>query len=117
MKFQYLGTAAAEGIPALLCGCEVCTRSRKLGGRAMRTRTQAIIDDKLLIDFPADTLLHTHIHNIDLLGVNNCLITHNHGDHLYVAELEMLLNKAVAEQEYEKAAEYRDRIKELESRN
>lgn len=91
MKFQYLGTAAAEGIPALLCGCEVCTRSRKLGGRAMRTRTQAIIDDKLLIDFPADTLLHTHLYNIDFLGVNNCLITHKHGDHLYIADFEMLL--------------------------
>lgn len=31
------------------------------------------------------------------------------------AELEALLNKAVAEQEYEKAAEYRDKIKEIDS--
>ncbi len=31
------------------------------------------------------------------------------------AELEQLLKKAVAEQEYEKAAEYRDKIKELDA--
>lgn len=31
------------------------------------------------------------------------------------AELETLMNKAVAEQEYEKAAEYRDMIKELDA--
>ena len=34
-----------------------------------------------------------------------------------LADLKNLLNKAVASQEYEKAAEYRDKIKELESDN
>lgn len=33
------------------------------------------------------------------------------------AELEQLLRKAVSEQEYEKAAEYRDKIKELDADN
>ena len=49
MKFQYLGTAAAEGIPAFVCNCENCVRSREIGGRALRTRSQAIVDGKLLI--------------------------------------------------------------------
>lgn len=83
MKFQYLGTAAAEGIPALFCNCERCVRSREIGGRALRTRSQAIIDDTLLIDFPSDTLAHTYHSGIDLLKVNHCLITHSHQDHLY----------------------------------
>ena len=87
MKFQYLGTAAAEGIPAFVCNCEVCVRSRELGGRALRTRSQAIIDDKLLIDFPADTMMHTHVHKIDLLGVTDCIVTHSHYDHLHPVDL------------------------------
>lgn len=29
MKLQYLGTAAAEGIPALFCSCPVCTAARR----------------------------------------------------------------------------------------
>ena len=55
MKFRFLGTCAAEGIPALWCRCDNCRRSRELGGRALRTRSQALIDDTLLIDFPSDT--------------------------------------------------------------
>ena len=51
MKIQYLGTAAAEGIPAIFCDCKTCQKARKLGGKEIRTRSQAIIDDRLLIDF------------------------------------------------------------------
>lgn len=87
MKFQFLGTAAAEGIPALFCNCERCARSREIGGRALRTRSQAIIDGTLLIDFPADTLAHTYHNNIDLLNVSACLVTHTHEDHLYPSDL------------------------------
>lgn len=87
MKFQYLGTAASEGIPAIFCSCENCARSRKIGGRALRTRSQAIIDDRLLIDFPSDTLAHTFAHNVDLAKVSHCLITHSHSDHLYPADI------------------------------
>lgn len=90
MKFQYLGTAAAEGIPALFCNCENCRRSRAAGGRALRTRSQALIDGTLLIDFPADTYAHVLRHNVDLLAVTDCLVTHTHSDHLYPADLEML---------------------------
>ena len=32
MKIQYLGTAAAEGLPALFCGCEICQNARKTKG-------------------------------------------------------------------------------------
>lgn len=90
MKFQYLGTAAAEGIPALFCGCEVCRRSRDAGGRALRTRSQALIDDVLLIDFPADTYAHVLRHGVNMHTVTDCLVTHTHSDHLYPADLGML---------------------------
>lgn len=91
MKFQFLGTAAAEGIPALWCNCEACRRSREVGGRAIRTRSQAIIDDQLLIDFPADTYAHFLKNNLDLLNVKNVLITHTHSDHLYPVDIDMII--------------------------
>lgn len=90
MKLQYLGTAAAEGIPGLFCSCETCRIARKNGGRDVRTRSQAIINDFLLIDFPCDTLAHSIKYNIDCSKINHCIITHIHGDHLYPTELNNL---------------------------
>lgn len=83
MKIQYLGTAAAEGIPAVFCDCEVCKKSRENGGKNIRTRSQAIIDDKILIDFPADTYYHSLINGIELSKISTCIITHDHLDHLH----------------------------------
>ena len=58
MKITYLGTAASEGLPAPFCTCEVCRRAREAGGKSVRTRSQALVDESLLIDFPPDTYLH-----------------------------------------------------------
>ena len=57
MRFQYLGTAAAEGWPGVFCRCAVCEEARALGGRHIRTRSQAMINDDLLLDFPGDAIL------------------------------------------------------------
>ncbi|MBQ4109263.1 MAG: MBL fold metallo-hydrolase [Clostridia bacterium] len=89
MKIKYLGTAAAEGIPAIFCECDNCKKSRKAGGRNIRTRSQALIDNTLLIDFPADTYMHFLEYELPLAKIKNCLITHSHSDHLYPAELIM----------------------------
>ena len=89
MKIKYLGTAAAEGIPALFCYCKSCEEARRLGGKSIRTRSQAIIDDALLIDFPADTYLHVLYGGLELHKVRHCLITHAHCDHLYPDEISM----------------------------
>lgn len=90
MKLQYLGTAAAEGIPGVFCECETCKKALELGGRHIRTRSQAVIDDALLIDLPADTYLHYLQHRFPLYAIKQCLITHSHADHLYPMELEMI---------------------------
>ncbi len=92
MKLKYLGTAAAEGVPALFCECENCKKARKNGGKDIRTRSQAIVDDKILIDFPADTYCHTLQHGLDLARIKTCLITHSHSDHLYAPDIEMRKN-------------------------
>lgn len=88
MKIKFLGTAAAEGVPAIGCRCRVCKLSRELGGRNMRSRSQAIIDGELLIEFNPDTLWHSHAYGFDLSEIDHCLITHSHPDHLYLDDIE-----------------------------
>ena len=92
MKIQYLGTAAAEGVPALFCECDNCKKARKLGGKNIRSRSQAIVDNTLLIDFPADTYMHFIAHDIALYAIKSCIITHSHQDHLYVDDIRMRAN-------------------------
>ena len=92
MKFQYLGTAAAEGIPAIFCQCENCEKCRKAGGRNIRTRSQAIINDDLLIDFNADSYMHFLNNNTDTSKIKYCLITHTHSDHFYPDDFNMRIS-------------------------
>ncbi len=86
MKLTYLGTAAAEGWPALWCNCPSCKAARERGGKDIRTRSQSLVNDDLLIDFPPDTYLHVLNYGLDLDKVKNVLITHSHEDHLLASE-------------------------------
>lgn len=83
MKLRYLGTAAAEGLPALFCSCNTCRKARALGGRNIRMRAQALVDDTLLIDLGPDLLANSIRFGIDLTTLTHCLVTHDHEDHFY----------------------------------
>ncbi len=87
MKITFLGTAAAEAFPAVFCNCKYCREARKLKGKNYRTRSQALINDDLLIDLPADT--YSHFLNNDIEGdtIKYLFVTHSHSDHLYPQEL------------------------------
>lgn len=89
MKFKYLGTAAAEGFPAVFCNCEYCNAARRKGGKNIRTRSQAIIDDDLLIDFPSDTYAHALYNGLNLGKIKHLLVTHSHMDHFVPQEFEL----------------------------
>ena len=89
MKLTYLGTAAAEGMPAIFCNCEYCQKARELGGKNIRTRSQSIINDNLLIDLPADTYFHFLQNGIIGDKIKYLLVTHSHQDHFYINELLM----------------------------
>lgn len=89
MEIQYLGTAAAEGWPALFCDCEACQKARNEGGKNIRTRSQAVVDGKLLIDFCPDTYHHVLAHGLRLWEICHCIITHGHSDHFYPTDLMM----------------------------
>ncbi|MCR5824437.1 MAG: hypothetical protein K6G60_08410 [Lachnospiraceae bacterium] len=90
MKITYYGTAAGEGWPCIFCNCEMCETARRLGGRNIRTRSQSLINEDLLLDFPADNMLHANIYGLDFKKVDYLFVTHNHSDHFYAMDLEIL---------------------------
>lgn len=94
MRITYYGTAAGEGFPGLFCNCSFCTRARLAGGKNIKTRSQSMINDDLLIDFPADTMLHRVLYGMDLTNVKTLLFSHAHGDHCVVEDLESMRESA-----------------------
>ena len=86
MKLTFLGTAAAEGLPAVWCNCAVCRKAKEAGGKEIRTRSQILIDYKLLVDFPMDNYMHMLGGKLDLSKADTVLITHAHMDHCYPQE-------------------------------
>lgn len=90
MKITYYGTAAGEGWPGVFCRCELCQRARQLGGKNIRTRSQALLNDDLLLDMPPDNYLHSLYYGLDLYRVRTLLVTHSHADHCYMPDLELL---------------------------
>ena len=83
MKIKFLGTAAAEGVPAVFCDCAVCRNIRSLGESQFRTRSQVIIDGVLSVDFPPDAYTHSLKHGVELAKIKYLLVTHSHMDHFY----------------------------------
>lgn len=90
MKLTYYGTAAGEGWPGVFCQCDLCRQARKLGGKNIRTRSQSLINDDLLIDLPPDNQLHSLYYGLNLDKVKALLFTHSHSDHCYPEDLENL---------------------------
>ena len=83
MKIRYLGTAAAEGVPAMFCKCPVCRGVRLAGASEFRTRSQVLIDGVLSIDFPPEAYAHSLRFGISLADLKYVLATHSHMDHFY----------------------------------
>ncbi len=87
MYITYLGTAAAEGVPAIFCDCEFCRYARAAGGKEIRMRSGALIDGVLKIDFGPDAYAQSLRFNLNYVPVNHVLITHSHEDHFSPDEL------------------------------
>lgn len=89
MKITYYGTAAGEAWPGVFCYCELCQKAARLGGKNIRTRSQAKVNEDLLLDFPPDNLLHRLHYGLDFRPIKTLLITHTHSDHLYTWDFEL----------------------------
>ena len=84
MKITFLGTGAAEGVPAMFCACPFCTKLRNTGDkREFRTRSQVLIDGDLSVDFPPEAYSHSLDFGVDLSALKYILVTHSHMDHFY----------------------------------
>ena len=87
MKIQYLGTAAAERIPAIFCNCPTCQKALELGGKNIMTHSQVLLDDCLLVDLSCDTLQHFMKLGKTLESIGHLIITHSHSDHFSIDEI------------------------------
>lgn len=83
MKIRFLGTAAAEGFPAVFCNCEYCKNVRLLGGGEFRTRSQVLIDGALSVDYPPEAYANSLKFGVELGKLKYILATHSHMDHFY----------------------------------
>ena len=81
MKITFLGTGAAEGIPAVYSRTEFAQRVRREGGPDLRTRSSIRIGDHHQIDFSPDNFWQMHRCDLDMYDVEHLLITHSHEDH------------------------------------
>lgn len=88
MKIRYLGTAAAEGSPALFCTCASCMQARATGGKDIRSRSETLLNDDLIIDYSADAYWHGLRFNVPYYNIHDYLITHAHSDHFYPMDFE-----------------------------
>lgn len=114
MKIQYLGTGAAEGVPALFCNCAFCRqlRARLAAGertRESRTRMQVLLDGEVSVDFPPDTYAHMTTYGIDFSAIRYLLVTHSHMDHFYAHDFILRGYKYAADMTADKLTVYGNR--------
>ena len=82
-KITILGSAAAEGIPAMFCNCRVCTEAWKNGGKDIRMRAAYKLNDRVRIDFGPDTMAQEFKYELHSENLKHLFITHSHEDHFY----------------------------------
>lgn len=88
----FLGTGDSKGYPCPNCHCEACEAARKLGGKAIKTRSDFLIDEYSVIDFGPDILHQTLNCNVMIDKIKNVFMTHSHFDHISISSL-LLLNE------------------------
>ena len=86
-KVTILGSAAAEGIPAMFCNCRVCAEAWENGGKDVRLRTAYKLNDRVRIDFGPDSLVQEYKFHLHSENLKHLFISHSHSDHLYVEHL------------------------------
>lgn len=83
MQIKFLGTGAAEGIPAINCECAHCTRARNEGGKLIRERNALLFSlpgYELLVDSPPD--IRSLINKYQIAKLDGILATRARYDHI-----------------------------------
>ena len=84
---RVLGSAAAEGFPALFCTCPICAKARENGGKDIRRRTTYIVGQSVMVDFGPDAYHSMIAFGLDYAPLHHLLISHSHQDHWFPEEL------------------------------
>lgn len=87
MVLVILGSAAAEGWPAMFCTCEACKVAAQRGGKDIRRRTSYRINEYLQVDWGPDTYAACLAFNVPTHTVTDLVVTHAHEDHWNPHEL------------------------------
>jgi phosphoribosyl 1,2-cyclic phosphate phosphodiesterase len=87
LELAVLGSAAAEGWPALFCDCDVCHEARRRGGRDIRRRTSYRLGEHIAIDWGPDTYAANVALGLDMSVLTDLVVTHRHEDHFVPHEL------------------------------
>lgn len=98
MNVRLLGTGAADGIPGLFADNRVSRYARDHGGKDVRTRTSALIDDHILLDMGPDVWPQLQRENISGRDLTALFFTHGHDDHFAVNEIQYALFPFVPDQ-------------------
>ncbi|GAH89814.1 unnamed protein product, partial [marine sediment metagenome] len=83
MQIKFLGTGAAEGIPAINCDCLHCKRARKEGGKLIRERNSILFQlpgYNMLVEAPPD--IRTLINKYQVDDLQGILATHATYSHI-----------------------------------
>ncbi len=83
MQIKFLGTGAAEGIPAINCECRHCKRARKEGGKLLRERNSILFQlsgYNMLIEAPPD--IRNLINKYEVDDLQGILATHATYSHI-----------------------------------
>jgi len=83
MHIRFLGTGAAEGIPAINCDCPHCRRAREEGGKLVRERSSILFSlpgYALLVDTPPD--IRQLINKNDITHLDGVFITRSSYEHI-----------------------------------
>lgn len=91
MDILLQGSGAADGIPALFSDSRVSRYAREHGGKDIRSRSAALVDGQLRIDFGPDTWHQLVRDRIDARDLTSIVFTHSHEDHLCLSELQYML--------------------------
>lgn len=87
MKLKYYGTGAGYGLPEIFCDCRICHQAREAGGKNIRTRSQAVLDDCIALDLSVDAFHHSAFAGLDMRKIHHVLVTHAHHDHFFPTDM------------------------------
>lgn len=85
-----MGTGAADGIPGLFSTSRVCEYARRVGGKEIRSRSSALVDGVVKIDFGPDTWAQVQALGLRPMDWQAILLTHSHDDHFTPSEFKYL---------------------------